>query len=204
MVKNIVFDIGNVLAAFTWREFFASFGFTDEVQDRLAACTVMGPLWQEIDHGIMSEAEVIAAFKQYDPSVAAEIDLVFQNVAGIVKCYDYSVHWINELKNQGYKVYIISNLAASVVRDCADEMPFLDLVDGAILSFREKVVKPDSSIYRLFLERYGLVAGECVFIDDQERNVAAARNLGIPGIIFNSYQQAYNDLKVLLLSNIGE
>lgn len=199
MIKNIVFDIGNVLAGFFWKDFYARFGFSDEVNERLAACTVLGPLWAEMDHGVMSEPEILAAFKQYDPSLAAEIDLVFENLDGMIKCYDYTVQWINELKMQGYQVYIISNIFAKMMRDCKDELAFISLADGAILSYQEKVIKPDSKIYRLLLERYDLKANECVFIDDLERNVIAARNIGFPGIVFTSYRQAYGELKKLLL-----
>ncbi|MCL2718377.1 MAG: HAD family phosphatase [Lachnospiraceae bacterium] len=195
MIKNIVFDIGNVLAGFNWQEFYSRFGFSDEIQERLADCTVRGPLWAEMDHGVMGHQEILAAFKQYDPSLIKEIDIVFQDLKGMIKRYDYTIPWINELKEQGYKVYIISNIFAKMIHDCAEELNFISLVDGAVLSYQEKVIKPDSKIYRLFLERYDLNANECIFIDDLERNINAARNIGIPGIVFESYQQAYADLK---------
>ena len=199
MIKNIVFDIGNVLAGFYWQDFFARFGFSDEVNERLGACTVQGPLWAELDHGHMSEQEIIAAFKLYDPMLTDEIDLVFQNINGMIRCYDYTVPWMNELKTQGYKVYIISNIFAKMMRECAEELHFIALADGAVLSYQEKVIKPDSKIYRLFLERYNLNANECVFIDDQKRNITAARNIGIPSIVFKSYKQAYRELKKMLI-----
>jgi putative hydrolase of the HAD superfamily len=199
MIKNIVFDIGDVLCAFTWREYFASFGFTAEVEERMAACTVKGPLWQELDHGVMSEQEILAAFKQLDPGIADELERVYQNIDGILTCFDYTEPWIHELKAQGYRIYVISNISSKVLRECANDLGFLKLVDGAVFSFQEKVIKPDSTIFRIFLERYNLVAGECVFIDDLEKNVAVARNLGIPGIVFTSYRQAYNDLKRILM-----
>jgi putative hydrolase of the HAD superfamily len=202
VIKNIVFDIGNVLAGFTWQDYLAGFGFPKETQERLAACTVQGPLWQELDHGVMSEQEVIAAFKQYDLTIADEIDLVFRDIRGILTRYDYAVPWMEELKNQGYRIFIISNIFAKMVRECEPVLDFLKLADGVIFSYQEKVIKPDSTIYRLFLKRFDLNPHECVFIDDQERNVNAARNIGIPGIIFESYNQAYNDLKKLLLSDV--
>ena len=203
MIKSIVFDIGNVLAGFEWKAFYAGFGFSETVQRRLADCTVLGPLWAEMDHGVMGEQDILAAFKQIDPSIADEIDIAFKNLKGIIKCYDYTVPWINEMKNQGYKVYIISNIFAKMMRDCHEELSFMSLADGAILSYQEKVIKPDSKIFRLFLERYNLKANECVFIDDQERNINAARNLGFPGIVFKTYQQAYGELKKILISDVA-
>jgi putative hydrolase of the HAD superfamily len=87
-----------------------------------------------------------------------------------------------------------------MMRECAEELHFISLADGAVLSYQEKAIKPDSKIFRLFLERYGLNAGECVFIDDQKQNITAARNIGIPGIVFKSYRQAYRELKKLLIN----
>ena len=200
MIKNIIFDIGNVLAGFEWQEYFASLGFSEDIQKRLADCTVLGPLWAEMDHGVMGEQDILAAFKQIDPSISNEIDIAFENLDGMIRCYDYTVPWINEMKNQGYKVFIISNIFAKMMRDCKEELKFISLVDGAILSYQEKVIKPDSKIFRLLLDRYNLVANECVFIDDLERNITAARNIGIPGIVFESYQQAYGELKKILIA----
>jgi len=203
MIKNIVFDIGNVLAGFNWKEYYASFGFSETIERRLADCTVLGPLWAEMDHGVMGEQEILAAFKQVDPSISNEIDIAFNNLNGIIKCYDYTVPWITEMKNQGYKVYIISNIFAKMMRDCKEELEFINLADGAILSYQEKVIKPDSKIFRLFLERYDVKANECIFIDDLERNINAARNIGIPGIVFKSYQQAYSELKKMLICDVA-
>ena len=53
-----------------------------------------------------------------------------------------------------------------------------------------KKIKPDSGIYQCLLEKYGLRAEECLFFDDREENVAAARELGIQAVQFETYEQA--------------
>lgn len=68
--------------------------------------------------------------------------------------------------------------------------------------FREHVIKPDKAIYTMLLERYNLVADECAFIDDTERNIVAANQLGIHGIIHNSYEETSEELKSLEYVNI--
>ncbi len=195
MIKNIVFDIGNVLAGFVWEDFYKSFGFSEEVFDKLAAATVKNRLWYEIDQGNMSTEEIIRGFKEYDPSIEMEIDRVFTDVSGILELYDYAVPWVEELKGRGYSVYILSNIGEKVICDCKNRLPFLDLVDGAVLSYQVKTQKPEAKIYQLFLERFALDPGECIFIDDLERNIAAAVDLGMDGIWFNSYHQAEQELE---------
>ena len=73
-------------------------------------------------------------------------------------------------------------------------------MDGGILSYQEKLIKPDPAIYTLLLERYGLVAEESVFLDDTLANVEAARKLGIHGIWFQTKEQAEEELKRLGVS----
>ncbi len=195
MIKNIVFDIGNVLSGFIWEDFYKSFGFSEDIFERLAAATVRNRLWYELDQGTMSTEEIIRGFKEFDPSIEKEIDMVFADVKGMVSRYDYAGPWIEELKKRGYMIYIISNVSEKVVQDCKEALTFLDMVDGAVLSYQEKVQKPDKEIYRIFLERYDLNPQECLFLDDQERNIEAAAELGIRGIVFRNQVQAREEIE---------
>lgn len=198
MIKNVIFDIGNVLAGFVWREFYQSFDFDAVTQERLAAATVLSPLWDEIDLGSMTTEAIIQGFKENDPPMSDIIDLVFADISGMVARFDYAVPWLRELKEQGYEVYIISNISEKIVADCGEALDFLPLAAGIVFSYREKLMKPDEAIFQLFLHRYELKADECVFIDDQEKNIIAARAQGIEGILFSNYQQARAGLNQFL------
>ena len=59
--------------------------------------------------------------------------------------------------------------------------------------------KPEPEIYALTLERLGLPAGACAFVDDVEVNVAAAREAGMHGIHFRDTDQAIAELDALVL-----
>jgi putative hydrolase of the HAD superfamily len=71
---------------------------------------------------------------------------------------------------------------------------FETVVDSAFVGFR----KPDPRIYAIALERLGLPAEACAFVDDLERNVAAARELGFHGVEFRDTAQAIAELDALL------
>lgn len=73
-------------------------------------------------------------------------------------------------------------------------LDFLPLMDGGVFSYQEGLIKPDPAIYRLLLERYGLQAGECVFLDDTSRNVEEALEQGMAAIVFCSREQAAEEL----------
>lgn len=198
MIKNIVFDIGNVLAGFAWQDFYGSFGFSREILDKLANATVKNPMWNEMDRGAMSDDELLAGFIRNDPTIEKEIRQVFENVKGMVVRYDYAAGWIRELKERGCGIYVISNFAHRAHVDCGDALDFLSEVDGAILSYQVRLIKPDPEIYRLLCRKFGLDARECVFIDDTEKNVTAARAEGMAGIVFRDLAQARAELEEML------
>ncbi len=197
MIKNIIFDIGNVLAAFAWKDYFKSFDYEEVILERLAKATTLSPCWNEFDRGVLSDEEVLQGFIANDPEIEYAIRKTLTRVPGLVKEFDYSTPWVKELKTQGYKVYFLSNFPRTARADCADALGFLEHMDGGVFSYEVKLIKPDAAIYKCLLERYGLVAEECVFFDDVEKNIIAAREVGIHGIVFQGRAQACEELRKL-------
>lgn len=198
MIGNIVFDIGNVLAGFVWQKFYRSFGFSDEVYEKLADATVRSSFWNEMDRGKLTDDQLLEGFIKNDPSIEKEIRQVFESVTDMIERYDYAIPWLKELKDRGYRVYYISNFAHKAHVECEKALDFLGEMDGGILSYQDKLIKPDPEIYRLLCERYGLKAGECVFIDDTQKNVCAAQKEGMEGIVFHTLEQTKDELDRLL------
>lgn len=198
MVKNIVFDIGNVLAGFVWEDFYHSFGYSEEIFEKLADATVRSPFWNEMDRGKLSDEELMEGFIKNDPSIEKEIREVFENVERIIKRFDYAVPWIRELKKKGYHIYVISNFSKKAHEECTKALDFLEEIDGGILSYQVKLIKPSPEIYQLLCRKYHLNAEECVFIDDLPRNVEAARKEGMKGLVFETLDQAKSELEGIL------
>lgn len=194
MIRNIIFDIGNVLSAFRWEGFLADKGFDKEMIDRIGNASVRTDAWYEFDKGVYSDEEVVELFVKNDPEIAAEIHKAFDYVEGMVELYPYTMDWINGFKDDGYKVYYLSNFSYKAETQCPESLSFLPIMDGGILSYTVKMTKPDPKIYELLLSTYDLKAEECIFIDDTLRNVEAAEKLGIHGVRFTSQKEA--DAKV--------
>ena len=195
MIKNIIFDIGNVLMPFGYRPFFESFGYDEETVERLCKATAQSPDWNELDRGVLSYEEVLRRFIKNDPQLEKIIYKVFADLQGILGVYDYTESWIKQLKEAGYGVYYLSNFFQKADEDCKDLMGFLELMDGGILSYKDKLTKPYRRIYELLLERYGLNPEECVFLDDTGKNIDGARAVGIHGILFLDREQAVGELR---------
>lgn len=198
MIKNIIFDIGNVLTDWRWREFLMDQGFDEAMVERIGNATVNTPIWGELDRGVWTEEELMAGFVANDPEIEQEIRKGFASRAGMVTIRDYACDWVRELKEQGYKVYYLSNFSESTQKDCPDALTFLPLMDGGILSYQVKMIKPDPAIYRLLLERYELEPEESIFLDDTGENIKTANELGIHGIVFENKEQALRDMEQII------
>ena len=199
MIKAIVFDIGNVLAAFCWQKMLHGFGLEGEDFEKMANATVRNQGWLDLDQGIISTEEAIEMFVKEAPEFREYIERIYENPRLMISQYDYTIPWIKELKEQGYKIYILSNWSVPAYEACLDnELSFLPLVDGAVFSFEEKVIKPDRKIFEILCNRYDINPSEAVFLDDHEPNVIGAREFGLHGIHFTSYEKGRAELEELL------
>ena len=201
MIKNIIFDIGNVLACFRWQGLFKELGLSGEKFDRMAAATVLHPtMWNEFDRSLMSDEEIIAKCIERAPECEQEIRLLFSKTERLIEEYAYSYDWIKNLKAQGYRVYLLSNYGRTSFEAARDHgrLSFLPLVDGGVISYEVQIVKPEPGIYQALLNKYSLKAEECVFLDDRTDNIEAAVAQGFHGIVVESYEQAKEALEKAL------
>lgn len=197
MITTIIFDIGNVLADFSWKEHYESFGYDEAMVERIAKATVKNPTWNEYDRGVMSSEEIVREFVESDPEIEQDIRRVLKDLGAMVKRNDYAIPWLKELKAKGYRVLYLSNFSEKAETDCAHALDFIPYMDGGILSYQEKVIKPMPEIYQLLLDRYNLKPEECVFMDDTVVNLEGAEKFGIHTIHFCNKEQAVRELRAL-------
>ncbi|MCQ4633599.1 HAD-IA family hydrolase [Shinella sp. CPCC 100929] len=173
-----VFDIGGVLIdwnpAYLYRKLLP-----DEAAVSAFLSEVCTSAWNEQFDAGRPFAEGIAALGERHPERAALIEaywlrwheMLGGEVAGTAEI-------LRRLKTAGVPVYAISNWSAETFPRAKDIYPFLGLFDVLVVSGTEKLVKPDAAIFNRFLERAGVRAADCIFIDDNAANIAAAAALG--------------------------
>ena len=181
---NVVFDIGNVLVHWEPRALYRKiFATEDEVEWFVA--NVCNHDWNlEQDRGRSFAEGVIEAtarFPEHAEAIAAYDLRWHETVLGPI---DGSVAIIEELKARGTPLYAITNFNQDKFRETVARFPFLRLFRDIVVSGDERVVKPDPAIYRLLMERNGLAAEACVFIDDSLKNVLGAKAVGMKAIHF--------------------
>ena len=187
MIRNIIFDFGAVLLDWSPEHLFKPY-FNDGEKMRHFLTEVCPYSWNAtVDAGKSTEdatAERVALFPEWEKEIRMYYGQWEKMMNGEIPGMREVVE---SLKKKGYGVYGLSNWSAETfVPFVRDKYPVLKLLDGYVVSGFEKVKKPDPRLYHILLDRYGLKADECLFIDDSPDNIAAGEALGIRGIVFSS------------------
>ena len=192
MIRNMVFDIGNVLMGFRWKEYMRSlFGEKEALIQTINQGIWHNGCWAAMDKGEMDGAATLRSAVAFAPQYEKEIKLTLDRVALAFHKFGYAVPWVQELKGMGLNVYYLSNYSAFSIAANPDVLDFIPCMDGGVFSFEVKAVKPDPEIYRCLCDKYDLKPEECLFTDDVPANVKGAQACGFQGIVFEGYEKTY-------------
>ncbi len=178
---TVVFDVGKVLIDWDPRHLYRTM-FPDEQEMEAFLRDVCARDWiLELDRGkpfAEAVAERILLFPHYEKQIRAFDERWHETNRGVI---DGAMAILKKLQAGGVPNYAITNFSAEKFDGARKIFPFLDSFDGIVVSGRERLLKPDAAIYQLFLDRHGLKAGDCIFIDDSLKNVEGAQAVGMHG-----------------------
>ena len=200
MIRNIIFDFGAVLVDWNPHHLFDSY-FNDSQKCEYFLDVICPYSWNvTVDAGKEIKTATDERIALY-PDWEKEIRMYYGEW---IKMMGGEIHGMREiitdLKSKGYGVYGLTNWSRETFPLISDDYPIFKLLDGYVVSGVERTMKPLPEIYNILLERYGLNASECVFIDDNPANIEGGEAVGIKGIIFESPEQLKEELaKVLQL-----
>ncbi len=197
MITTIILDIGQVLANFRWKEYLVECGYDQETIEKIGNATVLSKLWAEEDRGKLRTEELVKLCCEKEPSVAKEITKLFADITLLVREYEYSASFVQSLKNNGYKVYLLSNYGESNFKYARENFNFIPYVDGGVISYEVKYIKPEPEIYKALMNKYNINPKEAVFLDDCEANLEGARKFGIATILVEEFDKALDELRDL-------
>lgn len=196
MYKNIIFDLGNVLLDFNPRDYLKNKISDDKLEDVFKA-VFTSEEWIMLDRGTITEKEAINNIISRNSIYIKEINLAFESWYDILKPIEESINILMSLKKNGYKIYYLSNFHQLAFAEVTKKNSFFELFDGGVVSYEEKLIKPEEDIYKLVLDRYKLNPSETIFIDDTKVNVDAANSIGIKGILFKDSEKLREELNSL-------
>ena len=182
MVKNIIFDIGNVILNFNINRVLNEFTDNIDEQKFIKENIIKSPDWLGnalIDTGYLTrEAAIKIVQDRTDHSNDKIIAQFWNNYNNFAKIDERVLELIKNLKTKNYKIYLLSNINP-YTHELVKKSGLFEIVDGYVLSYKEHMIKPYKSIYNTLLERYSLKPEESVFIDDNEKNINTGKSLGI-------------------------
>jgi putative hydrolase of the HAD superfamily len=182
MIKNIVFDLGNVLISFKPADYLDKIGFTKEAINIIIRDIFTSREWKLLDNGDITTPEAIDKISERSSLKTEEIASVFNLRKEIMHPVIKNVKLLPVLKKRGFNLYFLSNFPSDIFDEVFKEYEFFKFFNGGIISSKVKSSKPDRRIFDILLNKYSLIADECLFIDDIEINSQAAVSVGMKSI----------------------
>ena len=196
MTKNIIFDFGNVLVQWhpevVYGEYFGdeakAWWFLRHVADM--------DFRQRIDAGESMEdciREKQAQYPEYEQAVelyrSKWREMLTDEVPGMREV-------ISELRARNYEIFGLTNWSMETFPEARAHFGILQMIDRYVVSGAEGLVKPDPRLFQVLLDRYGLKSEDCSFVDDNPDNVAAAKGMGMQGILFTNAETLRKELAI--------
>ena len=193
-MKNIIFDLGNVLILFD-PSGYVNKSVSPEKREKFLDVVFKSTEWEKLDLGTLSYDDAKKIFKEKLKDCDSEVDMLFgDNLYSLLKPITKNAELLKSLK-ENYNLYILSNFHKESFETVSSKHEFFGYFDGGIVSAYHQCVKPDEKIYRLLLDKYDLKPEETLFIDDIAENIEAAGKIGIDTIHLTDYNALSDRLR---------
>jgi len=199
MFKNIVFDVGDVLISFRWEDMLiVDRGMSRDRAYEFANKMFYDDLWKEFDLENLTFVEVVDKYIQKFPEDEEDIRWFFANADLMPVDRPKVWAYVEALKEKGYGIYLLSNYSSQLFEKHALTKPFMQYVDGMMVSYMVHEIKPHLPIYNALFEKYKLNPSECIFFDDRMENVEGAIKAGMMARQVPDEERLISYLKELL------
>lgn len=193
-MKNIIFDLGNVLILFDPAG-YVNRSVAEEKREKFLDVVFRSREWENLDLGTLTYSNAKKIFKEKLKDCDAEVDALFgDNLYGLLKPIVSNTELLKKLR-ENYNLYILSNFHKESFETVSSRYDFFNYFHGGIVSAYHQCIKPDEKIYRLLVDKYELNPKETLFIDDLAENIKAAEKIGINTIHLTDYNTLSEKLR---------
>lgn len=198
MIKNIIFDFGNILTVFKFHEIISNYTSDPKIKDFIEKEVIHSKEW--LGEGLIDRGDI--SLEEAIDRINSRTNYIYEKeVRDFMLGFSYHLKYngeilslLNKLRTDGYKLYILSNTSYEVFSRFYSVLN--PLFDGLVLSYEIHEIKPNKPIYEYLLNKYNLIPNECLFLDDNLDNINTANEMGIKGRQVN--KNDYNDILEVL------
>lgn len=187
MIKNIIFDIGNVLVEYHIGNSIKQFKLEEAKVNKANDILIKSNKWRQYLNGEILDSEILYYFCRKYPHLQQEFNLLLEKEKSKNTLYEIEEN-TNLLINlsKKYDIYLLSNITKETLENIQEMFEFMRYAKGGVYSYVEHISKPEKEIFRRLLRKYSLNPEESIFIDDRKKNVEIAEELGIKGIHYDN------------------
>ncbi|MCG8568978.1 MAG: HAD family phosphatase [Spirochaetes bacterium] len=195
MIKNIVFDIGNVLVSFQPEKYLKTIFSDEKLKEQIYQLIFKQEEWVELDKGTLLLEQARQSYIKKRPELTDYINRVIDGLfEKLLTPIPENIALMKELKIQGYGIYLLSNYHLEAFDYINNKFKLTEHTDGKVISAHVQLLKPDYAIYHYLLKKNSLIPEETLFIDDTLKNIEAAGELGIQGIHYLDHKSLISEL----------
>ncbi len=193
-IKNIVFDIGNVLVAWQPQKIVAQV-FPEQKSEQLTQKIFKSELWLDVNRGKLTERALLSTLEKNLGIEYSKLAKFMESIRASLEPIPGSQELLKQLYDAQWPLYALTDNTHEILAYLRQRYTFWQYFKGVVSSAEIGVLKPSPQIYQHLLQTYGLVAEETLFLDDLAVNIQGARALGMQGIVFNNTPQALAELR---------
>lgn len=199
MIKNVIFDLGGVVLGRDFKRLGDVLGNTFAF---ISADESFPEYWSEFDRGTYTREEVTRMLADDYNLALDDANEQVQRLLELLQPIPETIEVIEEFKQRGIRCYVLSNMSKEFFAELV-KFPVFGLFDGVVVSYQERINKPDRGIYEAILSRYELVPSETLFADDKIANTDAAAELGLHTLTYDCNGDGPSRLREIVLEANG-
>jgi putative hydrolase of the HAD superfamily len=203
MIRNVVFDVGNVFVRWSPSEIVRrcfDLATDSDANLKRAETLFRSQIWRRLNLGELTQLEAELAYQTQLGLTQDETQKLFFHVMDHQELIDGTVAIAQRLKQSGYRVFGLTDNVHEIVAYHKTRHRFWELFEGCVVSAEIGLMKPDPAIFRHLLETFELTAAETAFFDDHPLNIDGARSVGMEARLFTTASRCEEDLRALALS----
>lgn len=191
MIKNIIFDIGGVLLEYNPKTYLDKLNIEESKRKELNDIIFHNQKWKDCLNGFINNDQLIKYLKRENSKYKNEIEQILSkdNLKYMLPPKQEMIEYYKSLKQRGYKIYLCSNITECTYSYIKDNFEIILIADGGVFSCFENISKPNIEIYQKLIKKYQINVNESIFIDDTNKNIISANEIGFKTVLFNNIEQ---------------